>query len=293
MRERFTKLALRGLFKAVIGPPVPLAFQRGWTQALTVINPPARGVARERQRLGGVDCEVLVPRDGDVTHTMVFLHGGAYVLGSSATQRAITSHIAALAQARVVVPDYRLAPEHPWPAAVEDGMVVMAAVAERFGAFSLGGDSAGGGLALCCAQRARDAKHAEPEALVLISPWVDLSNSLPSHRERASRDPMLRGDWSSGAAAAYVAGQGPLDDPRWSPLRGEQAGLPRTLIHVGSEEVLHDDAEALAEALRAADVPVSLAVFEGLWHEFHMHAALLPRAREAVKAIADFLGETA
>jgi acetyl esterase/lipase len=289
MRERFTKLALRGLFKAVVGPPVPLAFQRGWTQALTVINPPARGVARERQRLGGVDCETLSPRDGEVARTMVFLHGGAYVLGSPATQRAITSHIAALAQARVIVPDYRLAPEHPWPAAIEDGMQVMAAVAECHGAFSLGGDSAGGGLALCCAQRARDAGQASPTALVLISPWVDLSNSLPSHRERAARDPMLRGDWSAGAAAAYVAEQGPLDDPRWSPLFGEQRGLPPTLIHVGSEELLHDDAEALAEALRAADVPVSLEVFEGLWHEFHMHAALLPRAREGVQRIADFL----
>lgn len=289
MREAMTRLALRGLFKAVVGPPVPLAFQRGWTQALTVINPPARGVAREQLRLGGVDCEVLTPRDGAIASTMIFLHGGAYVLGSPATQRAITSHIANQAQARVIVPDYRLAPEHPWPAAIEDSLAVMQAVSERFGEFSLGGDSAGGGLALCCAQRARDAGGPPTRALVLISPWVDLSNGLPSHQTRAQRDPMLRGDWSAGSAAAYVAGQGALDDARWSPLFGEHKGLPRTLIHVGSEEVLHDDAQALAEALRAGGVPVELTVFEGLWHEFHMHAALLPRARQAVQAIADFL----
>lgn len=291
MREALTKLALRGLFKTIVGPPVPLAFQRGWTQALTVINPAASGVTREQMRLGDVDCEVLSPRDGEVAHSLIYLHGGAYVLGSPGTQRAITSHIARFARARVIVPAYRLAPEHPWPAAIEDGIAVMQAVSERYGAYALGGDSAGAGLALCCAQRARDGGLATPEALMLISPWSDLSNSLPSHQTRAARDPMLRQSWPASSAAAYVAGQGALDDARWSPLFGDQQDLPRTLIHVGSEEILHDDAQTLAAAMREAGVTVELTVFEGLWHEFHMHAALLPRAREAVEAIAAFLRE--
>ena len=290
MREAITKLALRGFFKPFIGPPMGVGFQRRWANALSVVNPPARGVDYEWTVLDGVDCEVITPRT-EVVRTVVYVHGGGYVIGSPATQRAITSHLARAASARVIVPDYRLAPEHPWPAGLDDALAVCAATAQRHGSYALAGDSAGGGMALCAAQRLRDDSGPLPDALVLISPWLDLSNSQPSHAERAERDPMLRGAWADENVRVYVAGQGEPEDARWSPLFGNQRGLPRTLIHVGSEEILHDDAVALAAAMRETGVPVTLTVFDGMWHEFHMHASTLPRAREAVGAIAAFLAD--
>ncbi|MCK5769970.1 alpha/beta hydrolase [Algiphilus sp.] len=290
MREAITKLALRGFFKPFIGPPMGYGFQRRWANALSVVNPPARGVDYERIVLDGVDCEVITPR-AEVVRTVVYVHGGGYVIGSPATQRAITSHLARAATARVIVPDYRLAPEHPWPAGLDDALAVCRAAAQRYGSYALAGDSAGGGMALCAAQRLRDDGGPQPDALVLISPWIDLSNSQPSHAERAERDPMLRGAWADENVRVYVAGQGEPEDARWSPLFGNQRGLPRTLIHVGSEEILHDDAVALDAAMRETGVPVTLTVFDGMWHEFHMHASTLPRAREAVGAIAAFLAD--
>ncbi len=292
MREALTKNALRLLFKPVMRPEVPIGVQRAWVQALTLINLPAPGIDSEYGLFGGVPCEILLPKQAP-RRTIVFLHGGAYVLGSPATHRAITSFLAADAQARVIVPDYRLAPEHPWPAALEDAVATFKEVSARFGPTALSGDSAGGGLALSCAQALRDQGAQLPEALLLISPWADMSNSQPSHVERAQREPMLRGDWSRFSMKAFVNGQGAPEDPRWSPLFAEMRGLPPTRIHVGSEEILHDDAVALEAAMRNAGVTASLRVFDGLWHDFHMHARLLPRAREGVQDLAAFLDEAA
>jgi len=288
MREALTKNALRLLFKPVMRPEVPIAFQRGWAQALTAINLPAPGIESEYAMFGGVPCEILLPKDIPA-RTIVFLHGGAYVLGSPSTHRAITSYLALDAQARVIVPDYRLAPEHPWPAALDDAVASFSDVHARFGPATLSGDSAGGGLALSCAQKLRDTGAALPEALLLISPWADMSNSQPSHVERADREPMLRGDWSRHSMEVYVNGQGEPEDPRWSPLFADLNRLPRTRIHVGSEEILHDDAVALEAAMRKAGVDASLRIFEGLWHDFHMHARMLPRARDGIRDLAAFL----
>lgn len=290
MRETVLKLALRSLFKPILGPPVPVGFQRRWVSALSAVNLPSRAVDVSNALLGGVACEVLTPRE-PAQCTLLYLHGGAYILGSPGSQRSITSHIAEMARARVIVPSYRLAPEHPWPAGLDDVMKVLAEVRRRFGPCAIGGDSAGGGMALCVVQRARDEGLEAINAQILISPWVDLSNGHASHRTHAARDPLLRSAWSEQAAVAYINGQGPRDDPRWSPLFADQRALPRTLIHVGSEEILVDDAIALEAAMREAAVDVTLAVFEGLWHEFHMHAAVLPRARQAVQEIAMFLND--
>lgn len=288
MREALTKNALRLLFKPVMRPQVPIAFQRSWAQALTLINLPAPDVDTEYAMFGDVPCEILLPKQAP-QRTIVFLHGGAYVIGSPSTHRAITSYLAADAQARVIVPDYRLAPEHPWPAALDDAVASFREVHGRFGPAALGGDSAGGGLALSCAQKLRDVDSPTPEALLLISPWVDMSNSHPSHVERAHREPMLRADWSQHSMKAFINGQGEPEDPRWSPLFADLRGLPRTRIHVGSEEILHDDAVALEAAMREAGVDASLRIFEGLWHDFHMHARMLPRARDGIRDLAAFL----
>jgi monoterpene epsilon-lactone hydrolase len=288
MKQTLLKTALRGFFKPFMGPPWPIGFQRRWATALTATNLPARGIERHQVEIGGVHCEMLRRGAADPERCVLFLHGGAYVIGSPTTCRSMTSFIALLSGATVIVPKYRLAPEHPFPAGLDDALAVFAVLRKQYRVVMVSGDSAGGGLSLCLAQTLRDRGEAMPDALALISPWVDLSNDTPSRRERESRDPMLRLGWTGQCVNAYI-GDGDPHAPAWSPLFADMKGLPRTLIHVGSEEMLYDDSVRLHAALNAAGVPSTLREFEGLWHDFHMHAAVLPIAREAIQEISDFV----
>lgn len=288
MRQALLKAALRSLFRPVAGPPWPFAFQRAWIGALSRVNRSAGGLRRETVTLDGIRCERLTPPDADGERCVVYLHGGAYVLGSPASCRPITSHIAALGGATVIVPRYRLAPEHPFPAGRDDALTVLQAALRDYPRVMLAGDSAGGGLALAVAQQQRDRGGVMPERLMLISPWVDLDPDAPGRHERAARDPMLRPEWMRQCASAYVGDGEDPRDPDWSPLYAGMAGLPETLIQVGSEELLYEDATRLHAALRNAEVSCTLREYPGLWHDFQLHAALLPVARQAIGTICAF-----
>jgi monoterpene epsilon-lactone hydrolase len=235
---------------------------------------------------GGVPAE-WVSHNGAGDGVVLYLHGGGYCIGSPASYRGLTSALAAASGLAVHVPDYRLAPEQPCPAALEDARAVYAGLARQSRAVVLAGDSAGGGLALALAQALRAGGERAPAALLLISPWVDLNCSSATFAERAARDPLLSPGGLRRWAACYAGARG-VSDPVCSPLHGEAGGLPPVLIQVGSEEVLLDDSRRLHARIEAAGGRATLRVFEGLWHDFQLHAGLLADADAAIAELGAF-----
>lgn len=281
--------ALRWLFKGVIGRDLPVRLQRAWMAGVTATTLAAGGTSRERAVIG-VAGERVSRRMTDNTHAILYLHGGGYTLGSPGTHKALTTHLALAARCEVAVPDYRLAPEHPYPAGLEDAVSAYRALLQRYPAthLALAGDSAGGGLALCTAIALRDAGLPLPAGLILISPWTDLSLSGSTIDTLDAVDPLIGRSWPTRAAQAY-RGTRELRDPLVSPLYADLAGLPPMLVQVGSDEVLLDDSRRLAERAQAAGVALQLEVETGYWHVFQVHAGVLDAADAAIARMARFL----
>lgn len=281
--------ALRLLFKNVMNQPVPERLQRRWMRAVTASTFSARGTTRTAGHWG-VPGQWVSSGAAAPQHAVLYLHGGGYTVGSPGTHASLTSHLARAANCDVLVPDYRLAPEHPYPAALDDAVMAYRALLERFPPerLVLAGDSAGGGLALCTTLALRRQGLPLPAALVLISPWVDLSLSGPSVVTLGARDPMLSKTWLQRAGDAY---RGSIDDadPRVSPLFDALDGLPPMLIQVGGDEILLDDSRRLAARAQAIGVPVTLEIEDGYWHDFQVHAGVLRAADAALGRIAAFM----
>ena len=226
-------------------------------------------------------------RDG---RAILYFHGGGYVIGGPRSHGKLAAQIAHAARSEVWFVDYRLAPEHPHPAALEDALAAFRWLSQQEDAKRIvfAGDSAGAGLAVAAAVAIRELKLPPPAALVLISPWTDLTSSGDSIRTHCDRDPMLRRSWLA-ACAAHYAGALPLDGPALSPLFADLSGLAPTLIQVGSEEILLSDSERLAARARHAGVSVRLSRFEGMWHDFQVHAGVLVEADQALAEIGTFV----
>lgn len=274
---------IRTLVRPGLSPTVPVAVARPAATALTRSAPPVRGTEATKITIAGMPAERVVASDGvrsDVV--MLYLHGGAFRIGSAFMYRPITATLAKGSKAEVVVPDYRLAPEHAFPAAHDD---CHAAAKELLGSrprakLVLAGDSAGGGLALATAIRLRDEGETRVAGVVLISPWLDLSMSGDSAFTKDAIDPMLSREGLRFAGEDYLRGVAPTD-PVASPLFAELRGLPPIHVEVGTDEVLLDDSTRLAARAREAGVDVRLEVAEGLWHDYPLHAGLLAEADEA------------
>jgi acetyl esterase/lipase len=218
--------------------------------------------------------------------TILYLHGGGYCVGSPKTHRAVTSHLAGAAGVAVFAANYRLAPEHPFPAALDDAIACFQSLRQA-GPVVITGDSAGAGLALATALTARQRQIAAPAALVLFSPWIDLA-SIP---DDAPRDVMLRADWLRVCADHYLAGQ-PATAPLAAPLRGDLSGLPPTLIQAGADELLYGQALRTYEALRAVGRDVRCEIIPNRWHAFQLLAGSLPSADAAVARAGQFIVRT-
>jgi cation diffusion facilitator CzcD-associated flavoprotein CzcO/acetyl esterase/lipase len=280
------RTTLRLLLKPALSPRMPLGFQRRWMHLLSRIARLPPGVARQDIELAGVaavrwqDSRAPACRPG----TVLMLHGGAFCAGSPRTHRALAAWLARDSGFPVVVPDYRLAPEHPFPAALDDALATYDALAAQ-GPVLLVGDSAGGGLALALAQKLRDTARPAPAALALLSPWVDLRpGQLP---EPVPGEAMLDAGWLQ-ACARHYAGEN-TGDLRVSPRLGELRGLPPTFVQCGSDELLCAQSRDLAGALQTAGVPCTLEVEPRRWHVFQLHAGQLPSANAAVSRLARFL----
>jgi len=215
---------------------------------------------------------------------LLYFHGGGYQIGSPATLRRMVALLAADAQARVLSVDYRLAPEHPFPAAVDDAVAAyrwLLGGGTDPATVALAGDSSGGGLALATLVALRDAGEPMPAAAFAISPWTDLALTGESLRTRAAAEMMVRPDGMPETAALYLAGADPRH-PHASPLYADLRGLPPLLIHVGDAEVVLDDSTRFAARAREAGVDVTLEVWDEMPHVWHAFAGLLPEADQAI-----------
>lgn len=224
-------------------------------------------------------------------HAILYCHGGGYTSGNLGYARVLASKLAHVTGYDVLSFEYRLAPEHPYPAAVEDALQAWDhLMLLGYGAqdIILAGDSAGGNLALVLCLRLRGAGRRLPGGLVLFSPWTDMTMSGPSYGERAAIDPMLTAHYIDAVRRAYAPGED-FSHPELSPLFGDLSGFPRTLVQVGDHEILFSDAQRLAEALRRQNVPARLEVSEGMWHVFQMFPS--KKAATALQSVARFLLE--
>ena len=250
------------------------------------------GTTVEPVAAGGRPAERICPVGAREDAVLLYLHGGGYVIGSPRSHRHLAEALARSAGVSCLLPDYRLAPEHPFPAAVDDALAAYRWLVEDRriapGRTVIAGDSAGGGLTVAALVAIREARLPLPGAGVCISPWTDLTCSAASYQSKAGSDPMVNLPDITAMAGHYLNAADPRT-PLASPLFADLRGLPPILIHVGSEEVLIDDASRLAERARAAGVDVTLEVWEQMIHVWHWFLPWLPEAEAAVEKIGGFL----
>jgi epsilon-lactone hydrolase len=272
-------------------PPLPLDEQRAAFAPAGRLHPIPGDVGVTDVDAGGVPAHWLDAPGTGTGRVLLYLHGGGYDRGSLRSHGEAAARLGRAAAMRVLFPDYRLAPEHPFPAAVDDALAAWRwlRTTQNLDAASLAvaGDSAGGGLAVALCVALRDAGEALPAAAVLMSALADLTGSGASITERADQDPIFTPAMARALGSGYLAGADPKT-PLASPLFAGLAGLPPLLIQVGTAELLLSDSERLAQAAAGAGVEVTLQVGEGLPH-FYQCMLGTPEAAEATRQIASFL----
>jgi phosphinothricin tripeptide acetyl hydrolase len=284
--------AVRRILAGLLGgPDASVAHRQAQAAVFAAAQPPLpAGLTVTIESCRGVSVERLEPQATSAL-TLLHLHGGGYVMGDAAGSRGLTTRLALTTPATVYSVDYRLAPQHPFPAAVRDAVAVYAELIARGAAparMALIGESAGGGLAVAALVAARDQGLPMPAACVALSPWTDLACEGRSHTALHGRDPLLTRNILLEMAALYLGGHDPAD-PLASPARANLTGLPPLLIQAGSEEVLLDDAVSLAQAARASGVGVDLRIWPDMIHVWQMFGDLLPEAQDAISEIRSFL----
>jgi len=259
--------------------------------ALGDLYPLADDIEVEQVDAGGVPADWVAAPNADPTRTLLYLHGGGYVIGSRKSHRELASRLSRAAQARVLLLDYRRAPESPFPAAIEDAtasyrwLLGQGADPARV---AIGGDSAGGGLTMSALLSLRDAGVTLPAAAILLSPWIDLEATGDSSEPGVIDDPICRREELRAMAEQYAPGD-KLADPLLSPLQCDLAGLPPCLIQVGTREALLDDATRLADRLQAAGVSVELEQAQDLIHVYQQFVPSAPETVAAVEQLGSFI----
>jgi epsilon-lactone hydrolase len=310
------RIGAREIGRRVLNPALPWEVQRRRLNRLVGSWPLPRGTLVTKTALNGVHAEVVAvrqpgpetssqtadPRNGTAVATVVHFHGGGYCVGSPAEARNWAARLSARARCRVILPDYRLAPEHPHPAAMEDARAVLSAVLGEAagGPVIVSGDSAGGGLALAtlvapgsgdsAAGPASGVFHGVPgvAGCILLSPWLDLAADRAAAAELVRRDVLLSPAWLEACASAYVP-MADLADPSVSPLKADLGGLPPLLIQSGTDDLLAPDAERLAVRANVAGVDVTYTRWPGLWHDFALQPDLVAAADSALSQASWFV----
>ncbi len=283
---------LRHWFKSRLDPNAPVSVLRATLEDLVRRMPkPPADVTVTRLSAGGVPAEQVAAPGSDPRRMLLYFHGGGYASGSPASVRDLSWRLSAAARCHVLVLDYRLAPEHPFPAAIDDAASAYHhLLADGFSPKSIAfaGDSAGGGLALGALVKLRDDGVPMPGAACCFSPWTDLAMTGDTITTNREADPMVQADALPPTAAWYL-GSTPATNPYASPLYADPRGLPPTLLHVGSTEVFLDDARRFAERMRSANAEVELRIWPKMPHVFQGCAAFLPEARIAIAEAGRFL----
>ncbi|NMN97734.1 alpha/beta hydrolase [Antrihabitans stalactiti] len=278
--------ALHGFYRVAMYHRLPYRTQRALLDIGARLQLIPAGTVVEQLLLGGRRAEKVTAGSDNGT-AVLYLHGGGYTIGSIATHRSLAAHIARESGAAVYLIDYRLAPEHPLPAGLDDSVAAYRDLLSGHGysadQVALGGDSAGGGLAVATTRRLIDEHAITPAGLALIAPWVD-----PNVIAEPKGDLVLTQKWSRRCAAAYLGDADP-SDIGYAPLLGDLSGLPRTLVQVGQTELLHPQAVAFVSALRTTGVDVEFTEHARLWHCAQLQASLVADAHRAVQEIGVFL----
>jgi len=288
--EQFDMLIQMIKARAVLEQP-PVNVARAEFEEVAEMFPIADDVHCEPVRAGGVPAEWISVAETSGERVVLYLHGGGYVVGSLKTHRELASRIARAAKARTLLIDYRLAPEHPHPAALDDSVAAYRWLLSKGIApahIVIGGDSAGGGLTVATLVALRDAGEPLPAAAVCLSPWVDLAGTGESMKTRAEIDPLVTSEGIRWMARLY-AGKADLQTPLISPLYAGLHKLPPILVQVGTAEILLDDATRLAERAKATGVDVVLEPWEDMIHVWHYFASLLPEGQQAIDRIGEYI----
>lgn len=251
----------------------------------------ARGTTVEPGRFQDIPVEWLVPQQASDGKCLLYLHGGGYVMGGCATHRQLVSYIAGAAGVRALLPEYRLAPEHPFPAAIDDSLRIyrgLLASGTSPRDVVIAGDSAGGGLAMATLVALRDAGDPLPAAACLLSPWLDLTGSGESMVSNARSDPWFEPEYLPLLAEKYCRAE-ERAHPLVSPVFADLTGLPRIYIQVCDDEILLSDSTRIADKGRECGVEVELETYTGLWHVFQAFARQVPESREAVARLGAYI----
>ncbi len=255
--------------------------------------PPARGIDFRGFEIDGIPAAWLIPVGADDDRVILYLHGGGWVVGSIKSHRKMVGRIAAEAGCRALMIDYRLAPEHPFPAGLEDCHRAYTWLLEQGydpAKIVIAGDSAGGGLTLSTMLAARDAGQSLPAAGVCMSPGTDCANTGESWKTNARRDPLICEGIGALWIGMYLSGCDACD-PLASPLYADLSGLPPLLIQVGTREVLLDDSTRLADLAEREGVQVELEVWDGMWHVWQFFCPIMPESTDAIRKIGRFCRE--
>jgi monoterpene epsilon-lactone hydrolase len=279
---------LAPFYRIILRPEAGVEFARDWLDSVAPIQPLPAGTVAEKITLGGRPAERITVGATVRPRAVLYLHGGGYTLGSIATHRSLAAHLAQQSGAVVFLLDYRLAPEHPYPAALEDTVAAYLDIINNHGftpeQVGIGGDSAGGGLTAAAARLLIDEHDMTPGALAMLSPLTDPKDeTLPP-----SRDLMISQEWLHHSADQYL-GDGDAKAPGFAPMHAQLVGLPATLVHVGLEEILRPQVRRFVEKALAAGVEVTYTELKHLWHAGHTQAGVVREAAEAVQAVGEFL----
>jgi monoterpene epsilon-lactone hydrolase len=291
MADRGIDVVRAHLAKLPPSDSLTTAERRAQYERAEKVFPTPPDVKVERVNVPAAPAEWLRPPSAVPGRVVLYLHGGGYVIGSPRSHRHLAAAIAGAAGASALLLDYRLAPEHPFPAAVEDATAAYRWLLDQATApehIVIAGDSAGGGLTVATVLALREARVPLPAGGVCISPWLDLTCSGASYATKAAADPIVRRAGVEEMARAYL-GATPPRTPLASPLFADLRGLPPLLIHVGSDEVLLDDAVQLAERAKAAGVDATLEIYDRMIHVWHWFLPMLDEAQTAVEAIGRFV----
>lgn len=271
--------------------PEDLSRQRSSQDLFGGLVTPSTGIKNEPFEIDGIKAEWAKPEGGhDTRHFILYCHGGGYTCGSLKYARILANKLSLHTGLEVLSFEYRLAPENPYPAAITDAMKVwdyLMLLGYGSRDIILAGDSAGGNLALEIGIHLKEAGRMLPRALVLLSPWTDMTASGPSYTKCADIDPMLTIDYIKAVRGAYAGERTDFEDPHFSPVFADLKGFPPTMIQVGSNEILKSDSELLAKHLKKADVSVNLEVVPGGWHVFQQMP--LRKANHALENIGKFV----
>tara|TARA_B110000196_G_scaffold59262_1_gene49237 strand:- start:1628 stop:2533 length:906 start_codon:yes stop_codon:yes gene_type:complete len=275
----------------VASKPIPTEIKANRAFLDAGARPLAKGVEGTLINASGVTAEMQIPEGAASDAVILYFHGGGYVGGSIASHRNLTGNLALASKCQLLSVEYRLAPENPHPAAVEDAINSYKwLLSEGYDPkkIAISGDSAGGGLAIAAQLKIRDEGLPLPVASAPISPWIDMGLSGDTMSSRQSRDPLIRLDLIREFKSQFLGPNNNSNDPYASPLQADLSGLPPMLIHVGDDEMLLSDSERLAEKASAAGVSVTLEVWPEMIHVWHTFVGLFPEAQDGINRIAEF-----